>query len=224
MPPTVADLTTNEVTRSRRRRRVAATRRLWHDGHRHRRSNPGRPSDIKTTLELGKLRSRLGESNPRPTHYERRDHRIHHARPVHRCTSERSRCTTTTSIGRHFRPRTRPRRRSTSCVRSGVAARRAARPRSSNRAPSNFEPTHSRALCGCSRRRIRCASPGEIRDLTTGGHDKPVPFSRVAAESGAKFASSQPEPLLGLPRSTGRRHQGAFPIDVGHEASHDGVE
>jgi hypothetical protein len=103
------------VSPTARKRRVAATRRLWHDGHRHRRSNPGRPSDIKTTLELRKLRSRLGESNPRPTHYERRDHRIHHALAVHRCTSQRSPCTTTPSVGRHFRPRTRPRRRSTSC-------------------------------------------------------------------------------------------------------------
>jgi hypothetical protein len=38
--------------------------------------------------ELLKLWSRLGESNPRPTHYEYFRHRIRCAHPVHPCTSE----------------------------------------------------------------------------------------------------------------------------------------
>jgi hypothetical protein len=39
------------------------------------------------------VESRLGESNPRPTHYEKSAHRLHDAHPVHRRTSDRSPCT-----------------------------------------------------------------------------------------------------------------------------------
>jgi len=53
--------------------------------------------------------SRLGESNPRPTHYDNSRHRIHHAHTAHPCTSNRSPCSTRACVGRHFVPRIVPR-------------------------------------------------------------------------------------------------------------------
>jgi hypothetical protein len=59
-------------------------------------------------LTCGK-RSRLGESNPRPTHYANSRHRIHHAHCAHSCTSNRSPCSTRMPVGRRFVPRMVPR-------------------------------------------------------------------------------------------------------------------
>src|SRR6476661_732020 len=56
--------------------------------------------------------SRLGESNPRPTHYEYAEPRIHHALGVHPCTSECSPCAESDSSELHWRPRRRPQQRS----------------------------------------------------------------------------------------------------------------
>jgi hypothetical protein len=56
--------------------------------------------------------SRLGESNPRPTHYEDYDRRVRGPPRVHRCKSGRSPCTFSPTRRRRFVPRTVPRRRS----------------------------------------------------------------------------------------------------------------
>jgi len=53
--------------------------------------------------------SRLGESNPRPTHYENSRHRIHSAHNAHSCTSIRSPCSSRSPVGRCFVPRMVPR-------------------------------------------------------------------------------------------------------------------
>jgi hypothetical protein len=56
--------------------------------------------------------SRLGESNPRPTHYEKSAHRLRGAHRVHPSTSPESPRTPGPSVGLHFVPRTVPGRRS----------------------------------------------------------------------------------------------------------------
>src|SRR5690349_9198185 len=53
--------------------------------------------------------SRLGESNPRPTHYENSRHRIHRAHAAHSCTASRSPCSTRPPVGHRFVPRMVPR-------------------------------------------------------------------------------------------------------------------
>jgi predicted nucleic acid-binding protein len=60
----------------------------------------------------GQMRSRLGESNPRPTHYEYAEPRVRGAPPVHLCTSDCSPCSESDADELHWRQRRRPRRRS----------------------------------------------------------------------------------------------------------------
>ena len=67
-------------------------------------------------------RSRLGESNPRPTHYECVVPRPHRAHRVHPCTSESTRCSPSPTVGLHLRPRRRPRQRSTEAGHAGQPA------------------------------------------------------------------------------------------------------
>ncbi len=55
------------------------------------------------------LRSRLRDSNPRPTHYENVPHRVHPAHQIHRCTSAGSRCTSGDTRPHRLRPRRSPR-------------------------------------------------------------------------------------------------------------------
>jgi hypothetical protein len=75
--------------------------------------------------EQGKW-SRLGESNPRPTHYEFSAHRIRCAHPVHPCTSGWTRRSEPDTVRLHFVPRTASRRRSTRLLSQSSPSDRAA--------------------------------------------------------------------------------------------------
>jgi hypothetical protein len=76
-------------------RRVATTRRHWHDSAMPEGSGTATKRGTDMRAELGKLWSRLRESNPRPTHYE-------NAAPLPR----RSTSTQSTTQGTRSTPRT----------------------------------------------------------------------------------------------------------------------
>src|SRR3954452_17811739 len=91
-------------------------------------------SDAITALISGKW-SRLGESNPRPTHYERRDHRVHHALRVHPSVHVRAFTVHNNEAGRTSFQATNQATTEINELRRGVVARPDQhRPRASSRA------------------------------------------------------------------------------------------
>ena len=112
--------------------------------------------------------SRLGESNPRPTHYENSRHRIHHAHIAHSCTSNRSPCSTKPSVGHRFVPRMVPRWILPVARIPAGATSDQDRPEFASSSPRALNLRIRRALGQCSRP-SRCADrPATTR--RSGGH------------------------------------------------------
>ena len=104
-------------------------------------------SDLSADL---RKRSRLGESNPRPTHYEKSASPHTPCSPRTSCTSNRSPCSTRTPVGRHFVPRMVPR---SILPRASAGTAIAPRPPTDDRPPgpprTSTQRTHG-ALSSCS--------------------------------------------------------------------------